>query len=186
MGLDYTKGAVNFRDLGVWLNEIEGHQLLPSQQVFRGGKLDFVNSLSDIGNPHTLLNLRRGVDPEFGVFCAHIFVAAGIDTNQTPLRSVRQWLNEVMLFFADPNTKYPVYMHCTSGKDRTGVVAGVLGLVVGAKLSTIETEYSLSDGKLQPTAFREALLHIYNSPIDKYLNRVDLDSLRARLLCLGR
>ena len=181
MGLDYSQGAVNFRDLGLWLNEIEQRAVLPEGRIFRGGKLDFVASLAELEHPASVLNLRRGIDPELGVPCTHLCVTAGTDTNQTQQPPVRRWLNQVMQFFADPVTRYPVYMHCTSGKDRTGIVAGVLGLVVGASLSTLETEYALSDGRLQPDDFRAGLMHIQAVGLQRYLDRVDLDLLRQRL-----
>ena len=182
MGLDYTAGAVNFRDLGLWLNEIAGRELMPCGRVYRGGKLEWVETLSEIQNPQTILNLRRGPDPEFDARCEHICVPAGVDTNQTHDKVVRRWLSAVMQRLADPALLYPVYMHCTSGKDRTGVVAGAIGLVVGADLETVLEEYGLSEGTLHPEVFRQAMLHLQEVGLDSYFRRVDVDRLRARLL----
>lgn len=39
---------------------------------------------------------------------------------------------------------YPIYMHCTYGRDRTGVVAAVVLLALGAAREQIVAEYSLS------------------------------------------
>ena len=35
MGLDYSKGCVNFRDVGEWVNCIGGSNLLPEQLLLR-------------------------------------------------------------------------------------------------------------------------------------------------------
>jgi len=181
VGLDHTAGAANFRDLGVWLREADGRDLLPPGRVFRGGKLTFVASLDVVGSPATVLNLRRGPDPPLAAAQAHLSVPNGTDTNQTHRPVVRRWLNAVMALLAAPDTAYPVYLHCTSGKDRTGIVAGVIGLVVGARLAAIEVEYALSDGKLDPEAFRAGLAHIQAIGLPTYLDRVDLRALRQRL-----
>jgi protein-tyrosine phosphatase len=47
-------------------------------------------------------------------------------------------------FFAD-EANYPALVHCTAGKDRTGVILGMVMDVVGAADADIATEYGLSD-----------------------------------------
>ena len=47
---------------------------------------------------------------------------------------------------ADPETEWPVYIHCTSGRDRTGVVVAAALLVVGVPRAIVIEEYLLSDG----------------------------------------
>jgi protein-tyrosine phosphatase len=42
------------------------------------------------------------------------------------------------------DTVYPVYFHCTWGRDRTGVLAAVILLALGAKREDILAEYGLS------------------------------------------
>ncbi|HVX97092.1 MAG TPA: tyrosine-protein phosphatase [Polyangia bacterium] len=39
---------------------------------------------------------------------------------------------------------YPIYFHCTYGRDRTGVVAAAVLLALGASRADVVTEYSLS------------------------------------------
>ena len=64
MELDYVQGCVNFRDVGEWLNMLAGSEILPVGRILRGGKLDFVTSAEDIGSPGTIINLRKGPDPD--------------------------------------------------------------------------------------------------------------------------
>jgi protein-tyrosine phosphatase len=62
MVLDYSKGCVNFRDVGNSVNILAGDELLPESKIFRGGKLDFVSSAMELGNPRAIINLRRSID----------------------------------------------------------------------------------------------------------------------------
>jgi len=45
--------------------------------------------------------------------------------------------------FGDPDA-YPIYFHCTFGRDRTGVVGALLLLTLGATRDTVMAEYLLS------------------------------------------
>jgi protein-tyrosine phosphatase len=45
--------------------------------------------------------------------------------------------------FGDPDA-YPIYFHCTYGRDRTGVVGALLLLALGASRATVMEEYLLS------------------------------------------
>jgi protein-tyrosine phosphatase len=45
--------------------------------------------------------------------------------------------------FGDPDA-YPIYFHCTYGRDRTGVVGALLLLALGATRATVMEEYLLS------------------------------------------
>jgi protein-tyrosine phosphatase len=45
--------------------------------------------------------------------------------------------------FGDPN-RYPIYFHCTYGRDRTGVVGALLLLALGATRAAVMEEYLLS------------------------------------------
>jgi protein-tyrosine phosphatase len=50
---------------------------------------------------------------------------------------------QVFRTFGDP-ASYPIYFHCTWGRDRTGVVAAVLLLTLGVSPADVMSEYLLS------------------------------------------
>lgn len=62
MGLDYTAGCVNFRDVGEFINLILGKEVFLKGKLFRGGSIDYIKKLDKIGNPQSVFNLRNGDD----------------------------------------------------------------------------------------------------------------------------
>ncbi|KAL8695517.1 MAG: hypothetical protein Q9218_000095 [Villophora microphyllina] len=65
-----------------------------------------------------------------------------IDSSGSELRQVFQVL-------ADADN-YPIYFHCTQGKDRTGLIALLLLLILGIPLDVIIVDYLASEGELVP------------------------------------
>jgi protein-tyrosine phosphatase len=60
--------------------------------------------------------------------------------------------------FGDPSA-YPIYFHCTYGRDRTGVIGALLLLTLGATRETVMAEYLLSAPNVgaYPTALEAVL-----------------------------
>lgn len=71
-------------------------------------------------------------------------------------------------------------IHCTSGKDRTGVVVAALLTILGLERWMIVEEYLLSDGEVNPRWIEMALDGM--DDVEKYFHRVDLERVRAQLL----
>lgn len=177
VGLDYSSGCVNFRDVGESLELVAEAPVFPIGKLFRGGKIDFVTDAAAIQTPATILNLRRGTDPQhLSAVYTHFPAANDLEKYETSNREVRRWLNEVVSFFGKPDTEFPVLVHCTSGKDRTGVVVAALLTIAGIERSLILAEYLLSDGDVRPEWIELALDGM--ADVDHYFNRVDLSILR--------
>lgn len=81
-------------------------------------------------------------------------------------------LAEGFRMFAD-DENYPVLVHCTAGKDRTGVLLGMLMDVLGASDEDIANEYGLSDASIDR-------LIAYLRSSGRALEGTD-DEIRARL-----
>jgi protein-tyrosine phosphatase len=62
---------------------------------------------------------------------------------------------------SDP-ASYPVYLHCTWGRDRTGVVAATILLALGASRADVMDEYALSEASVgaYPDSLAAVLDHI--------------------------
>jgi hypothetical protein len=83
----------------------------------------------------------------------------------------REALVKVFETLAD-ETRYPVYFHCTWGRDRTGILAAVILLALGASRDTIMQDYleSRSSVGAYPASLEAALDEITKrGGIDAYL-----------------
>lgn len=183
MKLDYTNGCVNFRDVGEWINEITGQIVFPVKKIFRGGKIDFIDSPADICNPRTIVNLRKGPDPDdklVNLDYFHFPISNDYEKYETDNKEVRKWLNYIFMTFEKDLIHFPVFFHCTSGKDRTGVVVAALLKILNMNDDVIVEEYLLSDGKIKKEWIVNAIKGI--DPIDRYFNRVDLSKIRSKVM----
>lgn len=148
---------VNFRDvgeaLGLWLDPSP----LPKGRLFRGGKFDTLSTLDELGRPKTILNLRLGEDPRhLGVAILHVPAPDDLENYDTRHRRVSDWVRRALAALAAPETEWPVYVHCTSGRDRTGVVIAALLTALGVPHDCIVGEFLFSDGA-DESRIREAL-----------------------------
>lgn len=164
------------------MDTIAGWGALPRRRLLRGGRLEDVDAARSIGHPGTIVNLRRGADPSrlaFGATPHHHPIANDLEVYRTSDAGVRRWLRGILLDFAGPIVRYPVMVHCTSGKDRTGVVVATLLTILGAPNDAIVGEYLLSDGEVEESWIRGALAGIGDP--DRTFKGVDLEVVRRRL-----
>jgi len=181
-GLDYwnAKQVVNFRDIGEFVNLIAGADLLPVGRLFRGGTLRHVESLDAVGSPRTIFNLQKGSDPEFaGVVNHHFPISNDYEKYETTTPEVRAWLRRIVAV-VEQGVALPLYIHCLSGKDRTGVVTATLLSLLGIPRECIIQEYLLSEGKVDQQFIETALDGI--TPLARTFHRVDLPRVRSELL----
>jgi hypothetical protein len=151
------EGSPNARDLGG--TPLSGHRVVACQALYRGTALTSLTTqacdeFASLGI-RTVIDLRmsseRATPPEAEcvVEAARIVHAPmPIPYNLSPEDYVAD-LNaaasvaEAFRVFGDPDA-YPVYFHCVYGRDRTGVLAAVLLLALGASREAVLAEYKLS------------------------------------------
>jgi protein-tyrosine phosphatase len=182
MGLDYSNPdqVVNFRDVGEFVNCIAGAGLLPRGRLYRGGTLRYVGSLDVVGKFGTIFNLQKVPDPEFpDVTAYHLPISNDHEKYRTDTPEVRHWLGRV-LHTVEQGIRFPLYVHCLSGKDRTGVVIATFLHILGVPRDCIIDEYLLSDGDVERTRIEAALDGI--SPVARVFKTVDLGQVKRRLL----
>ena len=159
--LDERMRVENYRDVGEWVNVLAGEQILRPGTLLRGGSIQSLTSLEVIGHPRTILNLQFNPDPVWeGVTNIHLPSPreAG-DVYETSLSDVRRWLRAVLTALEE-GARTPVYVHCHSGRDRTGVVIAALLRVLGVDEEVIVLEYTASDGVPGEQTIRRSLADI--------------------------
>lgn len=181
MGLNYTDGCVNFRDVGEYLELIAGDSSFPIGRLYRGGSIDYVKSPEEIGHPKSVISLRGSGDyEEFDIDYYHFPMDNKIEKYHTGKKEVRRWLNSIIRLFEKPTLKYPVLVHCLSGKDRTGIVIAALLLICGIKHEVITEEYLLSEGKVDEALIGNAMAGL--TDLEAYFHKVDLKLVKDNLL----
>ena len=116
----------NFRDVGTSLNRILGSELFKSGILYRSGALDGTATPEKLPRLRTIVNLRRERDPEFRNI--RLLQVAPIDSMSNYVLESGvfvEWIQRLYTTLAD-ETMWPSLMHCTGGKDRTGVAVALL------------------------------------------------------------
>jgi protein-tyrosine phosphatase len=150
----------NWRDVGEAVNLITGKTVLLKGQLFRGGSINQLFSRDELPPVGTIVNLRKGRDRTFDrVTNIHIPATDTLDNYLTQNHKIQGWINQVlsaMCFRAE----WPLLLHCTAGKDRTGVVVATILKAVAIEDDVIKEEYLLSDGIKDPAYIDLALAGI--------------------------
>lgn len=181
MTLDYTDGCVNFRDVGTFINLISNKEILPEGKIFRGGSIDYIQTLKEIESPSTIFNLRNGHDSN--IFDAQYFqfpMKNKVEKYDTSQKEVRVWLNSIFATIISQEIQFPLFIHCLSGKDRTGIVVASLLLLLGIDREYIIDEYLLSDGEVKREWIEMSLDGIGKPEV--YFNRFDIHKLQKYIL----
>ncbi len=180
MGLDYTDGCVNFRDVGGYINLILGEKKLHENQLLRGGSIDYVKTLDEIGQAKSIINMRNGADEAaFDAEYLHFPMSNKIEKYDTSQKEVKIWLNQIIKTFENPAIQFPILVHCLSGKDRTGIVIAAILLIIGIQKEIIIEEYLLSEGEVKVEWIQLAMDGMQD--VDMYFNRINLQNVRKNL-----
>ena len=170
----------NFRDVGATVNALAGKPLLIERRLYRGGSLDRVGDLAEVGCPGTIVNLRRAADVDVKAKVLHVPADNSLANYETMMPRVRKWLADVVQAIAAPNVKLPMLVHCVEGKDRAGIATAAVLALLGVPRELIVDEYLASEGDVMPfkivTALRGVVLLQQELPPDV------IPRLRARYL----
>lgn len=179
--LDYTNPdmAVNFRDVGEYINLIAEQYILPEKHLFRGGTVKNINDPTVIGNPKTIFNLQKGPDHFLpGVKNYHFPISNDYEKYNTSNHEVRSWLRNIIKTI-ESGIEFPLYVHCLSGRDRTGVVIATLLRICGVSSIYIIEEYHISIGTEKTDHINMALEGI--TDLDRYFRGINLSKVRDSL-----
>ena len=179
--LDYSNPdeAVNFRDVGEFINLISGREVIPPKKLYRGGTIKAINNPAVIGSPRTIFCLQKGPDPALpGIRNQHFPISNDYEKYNTEFPEVRAWLREIILTI-EQGIDFPLYVHCLSGRDRTGVVVAALLKICGVSDEHIIEEYHLSIGTEKRNHIHTALEGLSN--IKQYFHGINLAAVQHTL-----
>lgn len=160
----------NFRDVGVSVNGLAGESLFPEGVLYRGGRIISVFSHDELLNIPTILNLRTGKDDKkFNCKYLHVPAEDKLENYETSHGKIKKWVNKVLGEIAKENVPLPIFIHCTSGKDRTGVITAVILKLLDIPDEIIIKEYLLSDGVEGAKPIKIALEGVGN--INQYIKK---------------
>ena len=191
----YYEGIPNGRDIGeiYFMKTSDGRDIKPGL-LMRGGELDnanyyYPNRLVEIGidriknefNVKLDLDLRAASSTGkdlFGSDVAHKTYDMVL-YDQILTDKGKSAIKEIFTDLANPDN-YPVYLHCTHGIDRTGIVCSILEMALGVPYSAVFDEYLMSVG-----AHDGSFIKIWNAINDNYSGATEKDKAIAYLKDCG-
>lgn len=161
-------GIVNVRDIGGW--KTADGKTVRQGLLYRGSELDGavepsftitqsgVHDMLSVLGIRTDMDLRSSADSKYktdalGVNVEHIYYGTP-SYNDIFTAAGKEAIRRVFADLANEN-KYPVYLHCTYGRDRTGTLCYLLEALLGLSEEDLLREYRLSAlyyGSLPPTS----------------------------------
>lgn len=153
-------GVSNTRDMGGYYTE-DGKHRVRQGMVYRGGKLDNVtesgkNKLLNVYGIKTDIDLRGEIAASplgSGVTFVNVsgpYYTGGTGVDSTERSDKTYWngtyrealLKEIQAF-ANPEN-YPIYIHCSLGRDRTGTLAFLIDALLGVGETDLYRDYEAS------------------------------------------
>ena len=148
-------GAANVRDIGGW-NTLNG-QKIKQGLLYRGSEIDGAvqaeYKITDFGLQQMIgdlgirfdMDLRSSSENKDGIDAlgknvVHKYYGIGM---YSEILNNKEQLRELFSDLANPDN-YPIYLHCTYGRDRTGTVCYLLEALLGVSNENLRKEYEIS------------------------------------------
>lgn len=156
----HIEGVSNTRDMGGYYT-VDGKHRVRQGMVYRGGKLETMtqagkNKILNILQIKTDLDMRGEVAVSplgngvnfINVSGPYYVGSSGIDSFNNSDKAYwkgtfREALLKEIKAFANPDN-YPIYIHCSLGRDRTGTLAFLINALLGVGEADLYRDYELS------------------------------------------
>ena len=179
----YLAGVSNARDMGGMM--ISDTKRIREGMIYRTGTLDQITAagretLLDLGIKTELDLRRQGEGGSAGAYSVvaecienyiHISGIYYVDGSSGLAVGSSTFAREVKVF-ADPEN-YPILMHCSAGRDRTGCLSFVLQGLCGASKEDIIRDYELSFLSVNGCSDDAGTVTFMNAQLDRTLNYIE-------------
>lgn len=145
------EGVYNSRDLGGYLTE-DGQYRIKQGMIFRGSKLDDITDkgtekLLNVYGIKTDFDLRDTSDYGFTGTCPlgdklNYINIGGIGYVSSLDSKREEFRNELLVFLEADN--YPIYAHCSAGRDRAGTLMFHIGALLGMSKEQLIADYEMT------------------------------------------
>lgn len=147
-----VEGAYNTRDLGGYLTE-DGKHRIKQGLIYRGSKLDEVTDkgaekLLNVYGLKTDLDLRdetdygwTGLASPLGDMVNYVSIK-GYGYSSSISYYVEDFKKELLVFMDEAN--YPIYAHCSAGRDRGGTLMFHVGALLGMSKEQLLADYEMT------------------------------------------
>jgi len=170
----------NLRDVGETINILHGEEIMKEGVFFRGGTVNELFDKTELPLVKCILNLRNGEDRNFDkIEQLHIPRTYTNEVYETRNGNVRNWLNEAISSLGGQD-RFPLLVHCTGGKDRTGVFVAMVLTAIGISAPHIEQDYLLSEKDVDIQLIKIAIEGFGNINEYIYKNSI-ITSLKSQL-----
>lgn len=143
-------GVTNTRDVGGYLT-VDGKYRFKQGMVFRGAKLNNitekgVDKALNVYKIKTDFDLRRTTDSGYsditplGDTVEHVNISV---IDYTGAFSHKEEMREAIALCANEEI-YPIYVHCSAGRDRTGTMLFILGALLGINDEALYADYEIT------------------------------------------
>lgn len=143
-------GADNGRDVGGYLT-VDGQHRVAQGMIYRGARLneikeDGINKALNVYKIKTDLDLRRTTDNGYsdvtplGETVEHVNISV---IDYTGAYSYPDEMRDAIALCAQEE-KYPIYVHCSAGRDRTGTMLFIIGALLGVPEDALYADFELT------------------------------------------
>lgn len=146
-------GVENTRDIGGYLTE-DGLYRVAQGKIYRGQRLDEIESAGiknalDVYKIKTEMDLRYSAIDKTFVAGDTSFLGESVNYINIPgmqyyeaLSNPEKIREELLVFAQEEN--YPIYVHCSAGKDRTGTLIFIIGALLGVPEEDLTLDFELT------------------------------------------
>lgn len=143
-------GVTNTRDTGGCLT-VDGKYRVVQGMFYRGARMNNITGKGiekalNVYKIKTDLDLRRTTDNGYsdvtplGDTVNHVNISV---IDYTGAFSYQEEMRQAISLCADEEN-YPIYFHCSAGRDRTGTLAFIIGALLGVPEDTLYADYELT------------------------------------------